>query len=56
MLSGLGREEVQDIIAERGEVEIGCDFCGAQYRFDAIDVGELFTPGAHRPPGSSSVN
>jgi molecular chaperone Hsp33 len=56
MLSGLGREEVQGIIAERGEVEIGCDFCGAQYRFDAIDVGELFTAGAHRPPGSSSVN
>ena len=29
MLTGLGREEVDSIVAERGEVEIGCEFCGA---------------------------
>ena len=34
------------LIAERGQVEVGCDFCGQQYRFDAVDVGELFTPAA----------
>jgi molecular chaperone Hsp33 len=56
MLRGLGRDEVQGILAERGEVEIGCDFCGAQYRFDAVDVGDVFTPPADRPAGSSSVN
>jgi molecular chaperone Hsp33 len=54
MLRGLGREEVEGIVAERGEVEIGCDFCGLQYRFDAVDVGELFTPPADRLPGSST--
>ena len=32
MLVGLGREEVDSVLAERGEVEIGCQFCGAQYR------------------------
>jgi molecular chaperone Hsp33 len=52
MLEGLGADEVHGIIAERGEVEIGCDFCGRQYRFDAVDVGELFTPGQNQPPGS----
>jgi molecular chaperone Hsp33 len=43
MLQGLGREEVEGIIAERGEVEIACDFCGAHYRYDAVDVAGLFT-------------
>ena len=55
MLRGLGREEIDGIVAERGEVEIGCDFCGLQYRFDPVDVGELFTPGRDQPPVSSSV-
>jgi molecular chaperone Hsp33 len=56
MLRGLGRDEVEGIVAERGEVEIGCDFCGLQSRFDAVDVGELFTPPAARQPGSSSAH
>jgi len=38
MLRSLGREEVEDILSEQGHVDIGCDFCGAHYRFDAVDV------------------
>jgi molecular chaperone Hsp33 len=49
MLRGLGAEEVRGIIAERGEVEVGCEFCGQQYHFDAVDVGEMFTPGRDQP-------
>ena len=56
MLLGLGRAEADDIVAERGEVEVGCEFCGRHYRFDAVDVGELFTPAPDHPPGSSVVN
>jgi molecular chaperone Hsp33 len=56
MLRGLGRDEVQSILAERGDVEIGCEFCGTQYRFDAVDVGDVFVPVAQRLPGSGSVN
>lgn len=55
MMRGLGREEIDSIVVERGEVEIGCEFCGVQYRFDAVDVGELFTPGRDQPPGSRKV-
>jgi molecular chaperone Hsp33 len=55
MLRGLGREESESLIAERGLVEVGCEFCGLQYRFDAIDVGEMFTPPADQPPGSRAV-
>ena len=51
MLRGLGREEVDSVLAERGELEIGCDFCGRHYRFDAVDAGALFTPGGNPPEG-----
>ncbi len=55
MLRSLGREESDDLIAERGSVEVGCEFCGLQYRFDAVDIGELFTPPRDQPPGSGAV-
>jgi molecular chaperone Hsp33 len=55
MLGGLGREEADSILAERGEIEIGCDFCSKQYHFDAVDVGELFTPGRDQPPSSVAL-
>lgn len=55
MLRGLGRDESESLIAERGEVEVGCEFCGLQYRFDAVDVGEMFTPGHNQPPAHTGV-
>ena len=30
------------MLAERGEVEVRCDFCNRAYVFDAVDVGQLF--------------
>ncbi|MFM7848254.1 MAG: Hsp33 family molecular chaperone HslO [Rubrivivax sp.] len=56
MLRSLGRQEVDSILAELGQVEVGCEFCGRQYRFDAVDVGELFTAPVDHPPGSGAVN
>ena len=43
MIRGLGTEEAESIIAERGEIEVGCEFCGQQYRFDAVDAAQIFT-------------
>jgi molecular chaperone Hsp33 len=43
MIRSLGTEEVEGIIAEQGQVEVACDFCGAQYRFDPVDAASLFT-------------
>lgn len=43
MLQTLGKDEVEGILAERGEVEIDCEFCGRQYRFDAVEAAQLFT-------------
>ena len=56
MLRSLGRGEIDSIVAERGEVEIGCDFCGRKYRFDPVDVGGLFTPAGRQMPGSAAIN
>ncbi len=56
MLLTLGQGEVDSIVAEQGRVEIGCEFCGQQYHFDAVDVGRLFTPGRDQAPGSGSLN
>ena len=55
MLRSLGAAEVRGIIAERGEVEVGCDFCGAVQRFDPVDVDGLFTPARDQPPGSGGL-
>jgi molecular chaperone Hsp33 len=55
MLLGLGLEESASLIAERGQVEVGCEFCGLQYHFDAVDVGELFTPPRDQPPSTGAV-
>ena len=56
MLKNLGREESESILAERKDIEIACDFCGTQYRFDAVDVGELFAPATNQPGASSNVH
>ena len=42
MLRGLGREEVESILAEQGEVVIRNEMCNHEYRFDARAIAELF--------------
>lgn len=56
MLRGLGTDEVESVLAEQGQVEVGCDFCGAQYRFDPVDAAQLFLQKADQPPGSPGVH
>ena len=53
MLQGLGEKETRSIIAERGEVEVRCDFCNRAYTFDAVDVETLFNPGVASDAGGS---
>lgn len=53
MLRMLGREEVESIIAERGEVDVRCEFCGQGYAFDAIDAAQVFVNTLVQPPVAS---
>jgi molecular chaperone Hsp33 len=51
MLRGLGADEVESVIAERGSVGVTCEFCGAQHEFDPVDAAQLFTqPDRQQPP------
>ncbi len=56
MIRSLGVEEVESILTEREDVEVGCDFCGQQYRFDAVDAAQIFKPDAGTVPGSSLLH
>jgi molecular chaperone Hsp33 len=55
MIRGLGAEEAEGILAERGDIEVGCDFCGKQYRFDAVDAAQIFTAPGDQMPGTAVV-
>ncbi len=55
MIRSLGTAEAEGILAERGEIEVGCDFCGQQYRFDAVDAAQLFTSPGDQPPVKPTV-
>ncbi len=55
MIRSLGREEAEGILSERPDIEVGCDFCGRQYRFDAVDAARLFTSPGDQPPVTSAV-
>lgn len=37
----LGKEQLEEILAERGEVEAECHFCGKRYSFRREDLGEI---------------
>jgi molecular chaperone Hsp33 len=51
MLQGLGEVETRAVLAERGEVEVRCDFCNRAYVFDAVDVARLFNAGVSSDGG-----
>jgi molecular chaperone Hsp33 len=55
MIQGLGASEAHDILAEQGSISVDCEFCGAQYRFDAVDVAQIFKTPDAQPPASSAV-
>ncbi len=45
----LGGPEVYALLEERGDVEVRCEFCNRAWRFDAVDVAGLFSPGSTQP-------
>jgi molecular chaperone Hsp33 len=55
MLRSLGSAEVEQILAEQSRVEVGCEFCGVLYHFDAVDAAQIFTEGS-KPPAPGGVH
>jgi molecular chaperone Hsp33 len=56
MIYALGQEEVAEILVERGDVEVACEFCGVQYRFDPVDAAQLFTDAAQLSQSGPDVH
>ncbi|UXY13885.1 Hsp33 family molecular chaperone HslO [Chitiniphilus purpureus] len=50
MLRMVGLSEVETVLAERGNIDVTCEFCGLGYRFDPVDVAQLF--GGHGTDGA----
>lgn len=48
MILSLGQAEVEGILAERGDVEVSCEFCGQQQRFDPVDAAQIFIDSASK--------
>jgi molecular chaperone Hsp33 len=55
MSRGLGRQEADSILAEREAIDVSCDFCGQNYRFDPVDTAQIFMPAGDKPPASETV-
>ena len=56
MLRSLGVQEAESILAERDDIEVGCEFCGQQYRFDAVDAAQIFVaPAVSQPPAPQGI-
>lgn len=45
VIRGLGKAEVEDILAKQGQVEVRCHFCNRVYRFDRAACEKLFEKG-----------
>lgn len=42
VVKGLGKKQVEDIIAEDGKINIKCDYCSQDYNFYKNDIEKLF--------------
>lgn len=54
MLLTLGKAEADDIVETEGEIAVNCEFCNANYRFDQIDVEQVFREGGATPSSSAT--
>ena len=51
MLRQLGRDEVEALLQEEGEVAVDCNFCNQHYVFDAVDAAQVFLDGTQPHAG-----
>jgi molecular chaperone Hsp33 len=47
VLRALGRDDLDSLIEERRQVSVNCEFCNAEFSFDAVDVAQLFVDDHH---------
>lgn len=42
MLVSLGRQEIDETLADTGSIHVDCEFCNKSYDFDRVDCAQLF--------------
>lgn len=55
-ISLLGEQDAIDLVEERGEVEVACEFCNEHYHFDKVDVAEIFADETVNTPHSDTLH
>lgn len=56
MLHSLGIEEAEGILQEQGQIDVACEYCGQQYRFDPVDAAQIFAaPTGTQPPAPTAM-
>jgi molecular chaperone Hsp33 len=48
----LGEAETREVLAERGRVDVTCEYCGRRREFDPVDISGLFADNAVAGPDS----
>ncbi len=51
----LGADDLQALLEELGRIDVDCEFCGARYSYDAVDIGQLLGSSAS-PPDDDTVH
>ncbi|HKC16915.1 MAG TPA: Hsp33 family molecular chaperone HslO [Steroidobacteraceae bacterium] len=53
LVRSLGEEEARAALASEGALTVTCEFCGRDYRYDAVDIAQLFAADGllEQPPG-----
>ena len=52
----LGEEDATSLAEEQGHVEVVCEFCNEHYRFDQVDVAQVFTTAMVTKSSSDSMH
>ena len=56
LVRSLGIDEAHAALAEQGALTVTCEFCGRDYRYDAVDVEQLFASAALPQPERGPLN
>jgi molecular chaperone Hsp33 len=52
----LGRDELDELLAGEGRIEVRCEFCNAAYELDRVDVARLLVDQDTLPPQSDRLH
>ena len=47
VLRALGQDDLDALVEERKQVKVNCEFCNAEFSFDAVDVAQVFVDDRH---------